>query len=57
MDYSVVMAVRLPREVLQQAALYNQHVNGYIAHARRALLSHPEATDVTDSLRAVVESG
>lgn len=55
-DYTVATAVRLPREVLEEVAVFNRHVNGHIVHARPGLLSHPSAIDVTDLLRAAAES-
>lgn len=55
-DYSVTKAVRLPRGVVEGLSVYNEHVNGHIAHARAAALSHPSAVDVTDLLRAAAES-
>lgn len=52
-DYSVRQAVRVSAAAVEAASTFNAHVNGHIAHARPALLSGPNAVDVTDILRAV----
>jgi hypothetical protein len=52
-DYSVRRAVKVPSAVVMAAGTYNNHVNGTIVFARKELLDHPEAVDVTDLLRSV----
>lgn len=52
-DYSVQQAVRLPASVVQSVATFSSHVNAHIVHARAALLTHPDATDVTELIRSI----
>ena len=52
-DYAVQRAVRIPSQVVRDAATYNAHVNGHIVHARPALLDGPTSEDVTSLLRTV----
>lgn len=54
-SYDVVQAVEVPVGVVQEHARYVGHVNGHRLHATAALLSHPDAIDVTDRLRAALE--
>lgn len=52
-DYQIHRCSAIPRNVLEEHATYRQHVNGYVVRASEALLSHPEAEDLTDALQAV----
>ena len=52
-DYAVRQAVRLPVESLQAVAVRDRHVNGYRVHARPALMTSPQAIDISALLRAV----
>ena len=49
-DYSVRRAVRIPREQIEANSVFNEHVHGYIVHARPQLLDL--GVDVTKELRA-----
>jgi hypothetical protein len=51
-DYAVRQAARVPADVLRTSARHSPHVNGYIAHARPALLGAPSAEDLTELLAA-----
>ncbi|MHB1875245.1 MAG: hypothetical protein ACYCPF_10365 [Streptosporangiaceae bacterium] len=50
-DYTVVWASKVPRDVVESAAVYRQHVNGRIVFARPDIMGHPAATDLTAALR------
>ena len=54
-DYSILTAVLVPSEVARTNSAYRAHVNGYTVFATHALLSHPEAGDITESLRAAAD--
>ena len=51
-DFAVRRAVRLPAKVVEEAARYVKHVNGWILHATDEVLKHPLALDITSALRA-----
>jgi len=51
-DYAVVRASKVPRHVVETAAVYRQHVNGKVLFARAEIMGHPDATDLTATLRA-----
>jgi len=42
----------VPRCVVESSAVYRQHVNGKILFARPEIMGHPDATDLTATLRA-----
>jgi hypothetical protein len=50
-DYSVVRASKVPRHVVEASAVYRQHVNGKVLFARPDIMQHPDATDLTTTLR------
>jgi hypothetical protein len=51
-DYAVSRASKVPRHVVESAAVYRQHVNGSVLFARPDVMDHPQATDLTATLRA-----
>ena len=51
-DYDVSRASKVPRHVVESNAVYRQHVNGRVLFARPEIMGHPEATDLTATLRA-----
>jgi hypothetical protein len=51
-DYAVSRASKVPRYVVEASAIYRQHVNGNVLFARPEIMSHPDATDLTATLRA-----
>jgi hypothetical protein len=51
-DYSVSRASKLPRGMVEAAASYREHVNGRILFARKEIMDHANATDLTATLRA-----
>jgi hypothetical protein len=51
-DYAVARASKVPRHVVESAAVYRQHVNGWVLFARPEIMGHPDATDLTATLRA-----
>jgi hypothetical protein len=51
-DYSVARASKVPRYVVESSAPYRQHVNGNVLFARPEIMGHPDATDLTATLRA-----
>jgi hypothetical protein len=51
-DYAVARASKVPRCVVDSAAVYRQHVNGKVLFARPGVMGHPDATDLTGILRA-----
>jgi hypothetical protein len=52
-DYTVWQASKVPRYVVESSAIHRQHVNGKVLFARPEIMGHPEATDLTATLRAV----
>src|SRR5215469_10108874 len=56
-DYAVSQASKVPRHVVESAAVYRQHVNGKVLFARPEIMGHPEATDLTAALRATQTGG
>jgi hypothetical protein len=50
-DYSVWRAVEVPRDVIEERSTFRSHVNGNVLHATADVLDHPDATDLTESLR------
>ena len=50
-DYSVVRASKVPRHVVEASAVYRRHVNGKVLFARPDIMQHPDATDLTTTLR------
>ena len=51
-DYVVSRASKVPRHVVESAAVHRQHVNGKVLFARPEIMDHPDATDLTATLRA-----
>ncbi len=51
-DYAVSRASKAPRSVVEASASYRQHVNGKVLLARPEIMGHPDATDLTATLRA-----
>jgi len=51
-DYAVSRASKVPRHVVESNGVYRQHVNGKVVFARPEIMGHPEATDLTATLRA-----
>jgi hypothetical protein len=52
-DYSVVRASKVPRHVMiESAGKHREHVNGNVLFARPDIMGHPDATDLTVTLRA-----
>lgn len=56
-DYDIYRCAAVPRHVLEEHATYRQHVNGHVVRATDGLLRHPDAEDLTESLRAVSSAG
>jgi hypothetical protein len=52
-DYAVSRASKVPRYVVESSAVYRQHVNGKVLFARPEIMGHPDAMDLTATLRAV----
>ena len=50
-DYAVSRASKVPRHVVESSAVYRQHVNGKVLFARPEIMQHPDATDLTTTLR------
>jgi hypothetical protein len=51
-DYAVSRAAKVPRYVVESSATYRQHVNGKVLFARPEIMDHPDASDLTATLRA-----
>lgn len=51
-DYVVARASKVPRYVIESSAVHRQHVNGKVLVARPEIMGHPDATDLTATLRA-----
>lgn len=51
-DYVVTRAAKVPRHVVESSAIYRQHVNGKVLFARPQIMRHPDASDLTATLRA-----
>ena len=51
-DYAVSRASKVPRHVVESSAIYRQHVNGKVLFGRPEIMGHPDATDLTATLRA-----
>lgn len=51
-DYAVSRAAKVPRHVVESSAIYRQHVNGKVLFARPEIMGHPDASDLTATLRA-----
>ena len=51
-DYTVSQASKVPRHVVESSAVSRQHVNGKVLFARPEIMGHPDATDLTATLRA-----
>jgi hypothetical protein len=51
-DYAVSRASKVPRHVVESAAVYRRHVNGSVVFAHPNVMGHPGATDLTEMLRA-----
>ena len=51
-DYAVSQASKVPRHVVESAAVYRQHVNGKVLFASPEIMGHADATDLTAALRA-----
>lgn len=54
--YDVVQATELPVAAVKENSRHVRHVNGFRLHATPAILAHPSAVDVTDRLRAALDS-
>lgn len=48
-DYGVERATEIPRSVIEPAGAWNKHVNGWVVHARDALLD--QGRDLTELMR------
>jgi hypothetical protein len=55
-DYTVSRASKVPRHVVESSAIYKQHVNGSVLFALPEIMGHPDATDLTATLRAAQTS-
>jgi hypothetical protein len=51
-DYAVSRASKVPCKVVESSAVYRKHVNGWVLFARAEIMGHPDATDLTATLRA-----
>lgn len=51
-DYVVSQASKVPSHVVESFAKYRPHVNGNVLFARPEIMGHPDATDLTATLRA-----
>lgn len=51
-DYSVWRASKVPRELVETAAVHRPHVNGKVLLARPEIMGHATATDLTEAFRA-----
>jgi hypothetical protein len=51
-DYAVSRASKVPRYVVESSAVYRRHVNANVLFARPEIMGHPDATDLTATLRA-----
>ena len=51
-DYAVTRAAKVPRPVVESSTIYRQHVNGKVLSARPEIMGHPDAQDLTATLRA-----
>ena len=51
--YAVSRASKVPRYVVESFAIYRKHVNGKVLFARPEIMGHPDATDLTATLRMV----
>jgi hypothetical protein len=56
-DYTVSQAAKVPHDVVKSAAKYRKHVNGWVLFARPEIMDHPEAEDLTATLRATQIAG
>ena len=52
-DYAVSRASKVPRYVVESFAIHRQHVNGKVLFARPEIMGHPDARDLTATLRTV----
>jgi hypothetical protein len=55
-DYTVSRASKVPCQVVESSAVYRQHVNGKVLFARPDIMNHPDATDLTATLRTAQAS-
>jgi hypothetical protein len=55
-DYTVSRASKVPCHVVESSAVYRQHVNGKVLFARPEIMGHPDATDLTATLRTAQAS-
>jgi hypothetical protein len=51
-DFTVAIAVIVPRDVIAEQAVYSDYQKGHIVHLNRSLLKHGRTQDVTDILAA-----
>ncbi len=51
-NYSVRRAVLVPVATIREVSHYREHVNGYVVHARKALLDTAGNADITDLVSA-----
>jgi hypothetical protein len=51
-DYAVSRASKVPRYLVESSAKYRKHVNGNVLFARPEIMGHPDAMDLTATLRA-----
>lgn len=54
-DYSIVRAVLVPVEQVQDTARWTKHVNGHVAFMTEALMTSSGSSDITDAVRAASE--
>ena len=52
-DYVVWRASKVPRSVVESVAIHRQYVNGKVLFARPEIMSHPDAKDMTATLRTI----
>ncbi len=55
-DYAVVRAPEVPRCVIESSAVYRRHLNGKVLFARPEIMGHPDAADLTATLRTAQDS-
>lgn len=51
-DFTVAIAVIIPRDVIAEQAVYSDYQKGHIVHISRNLVKHRRTQDVTDTLAA-----
>lgn len=49
-NWAVTSAFSIPYQAVKDLSKFSAHQNGYLLHARRSLLDHPEIADIRDLL-------